>query len=133
MNLIIPAEEIKVSFARSQGKGGQKVNKTSTKVFLHWDVYNSHVLTPEQKYKIIHVLANRINEKGELVLWSQTERTQTQNKNKVINKLYDLIEKVLTPEKKRLPTKPSKAAKEKRLQQKKKVSAKKKLRQKVDY
>lgn len=131
--ILIPEKEYDISFSRSRGKGGQKVNKTSTKATLHWDIYNSHVLTPEQKWKIIHELENKINEKGELVLYTQSERSQTQNKNQVIEKLNQLVNKVLTPDKKRIPTKPSKAAKERRIQQKKKVSEKKKLRRKVKY
>jgi len=133
MTINIPEEEIRISFSRSKGKGGQKVNKTSTKATLFWDVYNSLVLTPEEKYKILHKLENRINEKGELVIWSQKERTQIQNKKEVIDKLNRLIHKVLIPKKKRIATKPSKASKEKRIQAKKRVSEKKKLRQKIKF
>ena len=129
----IPEKEFVITFSRSKGKGGQNLNKTSTKATLHWDVYNSLVLSPEQKWKVLHELHKRISEKGDLVLWSQSERSQTQNKKQVIDKLHDLVNKVLTPKKKRIPTKPSKAAKEKRLKKKKQVSEKKKLRKKIDY
>lgn len=129
----IPENEIEINFSRSGGKGGQYLNKTSTKATLHWDVYNSQVLTPEQKYKVLHQLHNKITEKGDLVLWSQSERSQVQNKKQVIDKLNELVNHVLIPQKKRIPTKPSKAAKEKRIQKKKQVSQKKKLRRKVNY
>lgn len=129
----IPEKELEITFSRSGGKGGQNVNKTSTKATLRWDVYNSQVLTPEEKYRVLHLLPNKITEKGELVLWAQSERSQPQNKAEVIAKLHDLINKVLIPEKKRHPTKPKKAAKEKRLQQKKQVAEKKKLRRKIEY
>ena len=109
------------------------MNKTSTKATLKWDVYNSLVLTPEQKYRILHKLHNKITEKGDLVLWAQSERSQAQNKKQVIDKLNVLVNQILQPRKKRIPTKPTKAAKEKRIQQKKKVSEKKKLRRKIDY
>ncbi|HDQ22813.1 MAG TPA: aminoacyl-tRNA hydrolase [Candidatus Uhrbacteria bacterium] len=129
----IPENEIEITFSRSRGKGGQKVNKTSTKATLRWDIYNSQVLTPEEKYKILHKLHNRITEKGELVLWSQSERSQSQNKEAVIARLNDLVNQTLIPEKVRIKTKPTKSSKERRIKSKKRISEKKKLRRKIDY
>lgn len=131
----VPENELLITFSRSSGKGGQYLNKTSTKVTIKWDVYNSPILTPEQKYNILHKLYNRINEKGELVVRSQSERSQAQNRKQAINKLQALVDQALQPQKKRIPTKPSKAAKEKRIEQKKKISEKKKSRKKpkIDY
>ncbi len=131
--IIIPENELDISFSRSGGKGGQNVNKVETKATLRWDVYNSQVLTPEEKYKIVHKLHNRITEKGDLVLWSQSQRSQAQNKAAVIAKLNDLINRALQPEKKRIPTRPSKASKEKRIQAKKRKSEKKQLRRKIEF
>ncbi len=129
----IPEKELEITFSRSGGKGGQRLNKVSTKATLRWDVYNSQVLTPEQKYKILHKLHNRITEKGDLVLYAQSERSQAQNNAQVIDRLHDLVNQVLIPEKKRIPTKPSKAAKEKRIKQKKRISEKKKLRKRIEF
>ncbi len=131
--VIIPEKEIQITFSRSGGKGGQNVNKVETNATLKWDVYNSQVLTPEEKYKIIHELANKINEKGEIVLWSQSERSQFQNKEHVIAKLNQLINTVLTPATPRFKTKPTRASKEKRIQSKKKVSEKKKMRKTLHF
>lgn len=133
MKIVIPEKEFFITFSRSGGKGGQYLNKTSTKATLKWDVYNSQVLTPEQKYKILHELDNKITEKGDLVLWAQSERSQVQNKKQVVDKLNTLVNQILQPRKKRIPTKPTKAAKEKRISQKKKISEKKKLRRKIEY
>jgi len=124
----IPERELIITFSRAGGKGGQNVNKVETKATLHWDVYNTHILTPEQKYKVIHKLGHRITEKGDLILWSQSERSQAQNKEQVIAKLQDLVNWALTPEKIRYKTKPTRSSKERRLQTKKKISEKKKLR-----
>ncbi len=129
----VPENELLITFSRSGGRGGQYLNKTSTKVTLKWDVYNSQILTPEQKYKILHKLYNRINEKGELVVSAQDQRSQAQNRKEAIIKLNNLVNRALQLRKKRILTKPSKSAKEKRLQQKKKVAEKKKLRRKIDY
>lgn len=116
--------------SRSGGKGGQNVNKVSSKVELDFHVMNSQLLSDEQKNKIILKLANRINKEGYLQIISQTERSQLANKEKAIKKFYELIAKAFKPVKKRLKTKPSKAAKEKRIKSKKIISEKKSQRKK---
>lgn len=116
--------------SRSGGKGGQNVNKVSSKVELDFHVTNSQLLSEEQKEKIRIKLANRINKEGFLQIISQTERSQLANKEKVIRKFYELLLKVFKPVKKRVKTKPSKAAKEKRIKSKKIISEKKSLRKK---
>ncbi len=130
----IPEKEFEIIFSRSGGKGGQNVNKVETKATLRWDVYNSQVLTPEQKHLILQKLHGRITEKGELILWSQSERSQAQNKATVIARLNDLVNQALIPEKARIKTKPTKSSKERRLESKKRISEKKKLRRiKLEY
>lgn len=117
--------------SRSGGKGGQNVNKVSSKVELDFHIMNSQLLSDEQKNKIIIKLANRINKEGYFQIISQTERSQLANKEKTIKKFYELIAKAFKPVKKRLKTKPSKASKEKRIKSKKIVSEKKSLRKKI--
>jgi ribosome-associated protein len=118
--------------SRSSGPGGQNVNKVSSKVELRFNIEASPLLTEEEKGIILTKLANKINKVGELVIVAQTDRSQLKNKEKVIEKFYQLIEKALTPRKKRLNTKPTKASIEKRLVSKKVKSQIKSARKDVD-
>jgi len=120
--------EFTFTFSRSSGPGGQHVNKVSTKVELRFNVLESNLLTTEEKEIILIKMTKKINAEGEIILVSQSERSQLMNKEKVIEKFYLLLVKALTPVKKRKPTKPSRAAKEKRLEEKRMQSEKKELR-----
>ena len=117
------------SATRSSGPGGQNVNKVNTRVELRFSVENSQFLSAIEKRKIRFNLKNRINLDGELVLVSQVERSQWRNKEVVTDKFFMLIEKALTPAKKRIKTMPTKSSRLKRLERKKKMSQKKQLRQ----
>jgi len=121
-------KEIEIKASRSSGKGGQNVNKVSTKIELVFDVNASELLSDEEKSIISEKLANRISKEGKLILQSQESRSQRMNKEIAIKKLYELLEAALKKEKPRKKTKPSKAKKEQRLQVKKEVSEKKKSR-----
>jgi ribosome-associated protein len=123
-------DEISFKTSRSSGKGGQNVNKVSTKVEAAFHVANSQLLTDEEKLIINTKLSNRITDEGELKVTCQESRSQLDNKEKAVHKLHMLIEKALTPVKQRRKTKPSKASKEKRLKSKKAAGEIKKLRKK---
>lgn len=120
--------EVTFSASRGGGPGGQNVNKVSTKVELRFDVYDSETLTETQKQQLLSKLKNRITVSAQLILTSSAERTQWRNREKVTQKFFELIEKALTPPKKRIKTKPTKASKLKRIENKKKQGQKKQLR-----
>ncbi|MBS1515155.1 MAG: aminoacyl-tRNA hydrolase [Bacteroidetes bacterium] len=120
--------EFEIIASRSSGKGGQNVNKVSTKIELHFDVASSEFLNNEEKEIIQKKLSNRISKEGRLIVKSQDSRSQFMNKEDAINKFFLLLEQALKKEKPRKETKPTKSSKEARLKIKKVSSEKKKNR-----
>jgi ribosome-associated protein len=122
--------ELNFSVSRSSGPGGQNVNKVNSKVTLKFDVAGSKVLTGEEKEVILKKLAAKLTTDGVLILTSQDNRSQLDNKQDVILKFEKVIGKAFEKKKPRKATKPSKGAIQKRIQNKKQHSEKKKWRQK---
>lgn len=123
-----PENEFIFSTSRSSGPGGQNVNKVSTKVELRFNIKESLLFTDEEKELIFDKLKNKITRAGEIVLVSQSERTQLMNKIVVAGKFFDIISRALTKQKKRTSTRPTFTSKIKRLESKRTRGQIKKLR-----
>lgn len=104
--------------SRSSGKGGQNVNKVSTRITVHWNYGESEFFNDDEKTRIAVKMTSRISKEGLLFADCQETRSQLKNKELLENKLRRWIEKALLVPKKRKPVKVSKAAKEKRKEQK---------------
>lgn len=111
----IPINEFVFCTSRSGGPGGQNVNKVNTKVELRFRIADSKGLSEEEKSLLLKKLGKRINALGELVLASQSERTQLRNKQKVIEKFFHIISKALYEKPQRKATSPTLRSKEERL------------------
>jgi len=125
-------KEITYKTSRSGGKGGQNVNKVSSKVELLFNVDGSALFTEEEKLLLNDKLQNRLNKDGLIQVICDEERSQYLNKEKAIERLILLLARALQKPKVRKPTKVSKAAKAARLDDKKKQSSKKENR-KVNF
>lgn len=130
IHMIIPESEYIIEFSRASGPGGQNVNKVSSKAQLRWRVGDSLVLSPEQKIRVREILRNRLTNDGEILVVAEEERSQAQNRERVIERFQELITQALIVPKKRRPTKPTRSSQEKRLKTKKIISDKKVMRKK---
>lgn len=129
--LSIPMSEIDMTAVRSQGAGGQNVNKVATAIHLRFDIRGSTALPEHLKTKLLKKNDQRINSDGVLILKSQSYRSQDRNRQAALQRLADLLRDSMRQPKKRIPTRPGKAAKKKRLDTKVRRGAVKKTRAKV--
>jgi ribosome-associated protein len=123
--------EAVLKFTRSSGKGGQNVNKVSSKAQLYFDVKASVILSEEQKETLLEKFSNQTSDEGVLKITASEARTQLENKEAVKEKFIALLKKAFHKKKKRVATKIPRQVVEKRLTEKKKAGELKKLRKKV--
>jgi ribosome-associated protein len=130
-HVIIPDSEIDIHAMRSQGAGGQNVNKVSSAIHLQFDIAASS-LPPFYKEELMKLRDNRISEDGVVTIKAQQHRSQEQNREDALTRLQELIQSVAIPRKKRKATKPTKGSKQRRLESKTKRGKLKTLRRTIE-
>ena len=114
----IPDSDVELTFIRSSGPGGQNVNKVASAVQLRFNLAGTSVLAPHVKARLRRIAGKRVTDDGSLLIVARETRSQEQNRRAAFERLQDLIARAQVEPKRRVATRPSRAAKERRLEAK---------------
>ncbi|MBD2357630.1 aminoacyl-tRNA hydrolase [Tolypothrix sp. FACHB-123] len=128
--ILIPDSELEISAIRSQGAGGQNVNKVATAIHLRFDIGASS-LPAFYKEQLLKLNDRRITQEGVIVIKAQEHRSQEQNREEALERLKELIKSAIVLKKKRKSTKPTRSSQKKRLDSKTKRGQIKSARRQV--
>ena len=127
----IPMSEIRMTAVRSQGAGGQNVNKVATAIHLRFDVQTSDAIPDRIKQRLRQLSDHRMTDDGVIVIKSQAHRSQERNRQAALSRLAELIQSAAHESKRRIKTKPSRKARQKRLDSKTRRGALKRTRKNI--
>jgi ribosome-associated protein len=125
-SVVLPLSEVRFRTSRSSGPGGQHAQKSETRVEAVFDVEASAALTEAQKRRVV----GRVGPTVRAI--AQDERSQLRNRELALERLIEQLRAALRVERKRVPTKPTAAARERRLEDKRRRSQTKRLRRAPD-
>jgi ribosome-associated protein len=121
-SVAIPLDEIELRVSRSSGPGGQHAQKSETRVEAVFDVEASTTLSPAQKRRVVSRLGPVVR------AVAQDERSQLRNRELALERLVERLREGLRVQRRRVPTKPTAAARERRLEEKRRRGETKRLR-----
>jgi ribosome-associated protein len=130
--IAIPMEEIELDAIRSQGAGGQTVNKVASAIHLRFDIANNATLPARVRARLLDSGDSRISASGVVVIKSQEHRTQSRNRDAALRRLRELVLSATAEQKRRIPTQPSRKSQQKRVDTKRRRGDIKRSRGKVD-
>jgi ribosome-associated protein len=133
MFIVVPRSEVTFSYSRSRGPGGQNVNKTESRVTLHWSLERATWVPSDVKSRFFETFGSRVNSEGEVVIHSDESRDRLSNEKSCMEKLTSMLRKVWVPARKRIATKPTRNSQRKRIESKRMRSDVKKTRRQPSH
>ena len=121
-SLVIPAHELRWTFAPSGGPGGQHANRAHTRAEVRFDVLASQALTAGQRDRLVERLGPVVTAAAD------DERSQARNRRLALERLRRRLAAALREERPRRPSRPTRAAVERRLDAKRRRAARKQER-----
>ncbi|HEY4943102.1 MAG TPA: alternative ribosome rescue aminoacyl-tRNA hydrolase ArfB [Rhizomicrobium sp.] len=129
-NITIADAELEEHFILSSGAGGQNVNKVASAVQLRFDALHSPSLPDDVRIRLLRLAGHRLTKDGVIIVTARESRDQIRNRETAREKLAELIRSAAYVQKRRRPTKPTRASKERRIDSKKRDARTKKQRSK---
>ena len=127
-DIVIPDDELRFTFVRSSGPGGQNVNKVATKAVLRWNVSGSRSLPEPVRQRFLARYKSKLTREGEMVVAGQSFRTQSRNQADCLARLREMLAAVAAPPKARRATRPTAGSVRRRLAAKKRLGQRKQNR-----